>query len=903
MAWHHRILNIFRSNRVSRDIEREMDFHIREKADDLIAGGMSEGEARRAAKRQFGNQAARREETRGMDIAEWVQSVAGDARYAVRSLVNSPVFAVVTIVSLGLGIGANTTIFTLLDAVVLRPLAVERPSELAYVGITDSTRVTSSKGPSAYFTNPLWEQVRDRQDVFTSVAAFGETDFNLAEGGEAHRVSGAYVSGDFFKTFAVSPAAGRLFTRGDDVRGCAGSVVLSYRFWEREYGGAPDVVGRVIRLDRHPFEIAGIAASSFRGPDVGREPDVYVPICAQMVVRGSGHTLDRRSSWWMRVIGRLAPGMDVTQANARIAIISRASFEETVPENWAVASKREYATRSFAVQSAEHGFSEIRTRYRTPLFALMAGVALILLIACANVANLLLSRAEARHRELAVRLAIGADRRRLVRQLITESMVMAIAGTILGIVVARFGTQALVSLIATPGASGGVSLDLSLNLRLLGFTALAATATVILCGLAPAWRATRVSAQSAMKAQSRGVIEGHSRFRLGKSLVVAQVALSLVLLVAAGFLVGTLRNLSKLDPGFDADGVLLAAIDIGQAGIPPAGQAALRDQLLERTRALPGVISASSSGLTPIGSSSWNDAIIIDGFTPSNFEASLAWFNEVSDGYFATLGTRLLAGRDFNAGDVPSSAGRVAIVNDAWSRHFLGNGSPLGRQFRLKAGDEVSTPYTIIGLVENSKYQSLREGAEPIVYLAATQEPSWSRGILQLRVAGAPGSIVPSVRNLLREVNPALTVDFSVMSDDIAASLQREKVLAILSGTFGSVALVLAILGLYGMTSYSVARRRGELGVRIALGAVRGRVIKLVLGEVGVVVATGLIIGAIGARVATTQVAPFLYGTEINDATVYVAAAVFLASVALVAGLVPALRAARVDPIEALREQ
>jgi putative ABC transport system permease protein len=903
MAWHHRILNIFRSNRISRDIEREMDFHIGERVDDLVAGGMPEADARRAARLQFGNETSRREETRGMDIAEWMQSVAGDARYAIRTLLNSPVFAVVTIASLGLGIGANTTIFSLLDAVVLQPLDVERPTELAYVAITDSTRVTTGKGPSAYFTNPLWEQIRDRQDVFSAVTAFGEDDFNLAEGGEARRISGSFVSGDFFKTFSVSPAAGRLFTRSEDVRGCAGSVVLGYRFWEREYGAAPDVIGKPIRLNGHPLEIAGVAESSFRGPDVGREPDLYLPICAQMVVRGAGHNLDRRSSWWLRIIGRLSPGVDLRQANAGIATIARASYEETVPQDWDVAGRREYATRMLAVLSAEHGFSEIRTRYRTPLFGLMAGVALILMIACANVANLLLSRAEARHRELAVRLAIGADRRRLLRQLITESMVMAIAGALVGVLVARVGTGALVSLIATPGVGGNVSLDLSMNLRLLTFTTLAATATVILCGLAPAWRATRVSAQSAMKANARGVVEGHTRFRLGKSLVAAQVALSLVLLVAAGFLVGTLRNLSTLHPGFDANGVLLATIDVRQSGIPAEARPVLGDQLLARTRALPGVVSASSSGLTPIGSSSWNDVIVMDGFTAKNFDESLAWFNEVSEGFFATLGTRLLAGRDFNARDVPDDAGRVAIVNDAWSRHFVGNGSPIGRQFRLKAGDGVSKPYTVVGLVENSKYQTLREDVAPIVYLASSQEPEWSRRIYELRVQGDPHSMIPAFRNLLREINPAISVDFSSMEEQIAVSLQRERVLATLSGLFGAVALVLAVLGLYGVTSYSVARRRGELGVRIALGALRGRVIQLVLGEVGVVVLVGLVIGVIVARAALTRVAPFLYGTQLTDATVYIGAAVFLAGVALVAGLIPAMRAARVDPIEALREQ
>jgi hypothetical protein len=297
MAWYNRILNIFRSDRVSRDIQREIDFHIAERTDALIASGVPGAEARRRARQQFGNEATQREETRRMDIAEWVQSVAGDARYAARALLHSPVFAVVTIASLGLGIGANTTIFTLLDAVVLRPLAVERPAELGYVKIDSLGRGYSDSTGNIYFTNPLWEQVRDRQDAFSAIAAFGETTFDLAEGGEARRVAGGYVSGDYFRTFGATAAAGRTFTRSDDVRGCAGSAVLSYRFWEREYGADPSVVGRVIRLNGHPFEVAGVVESSFRGADVGRESDVYIPICAQAVVRGSANNLDHRGAW------------------------------------------------------------------------------------------------------------------------------------------------------------------------------------------------------------------------------------------------------------------------------------------------------------------------------------------------------------------------------------------------------------------------------------------------------------------------------------------------------------------------------------------------------------------------------------------------------------------------------
>jgi predicted permease len=903
MAWHHRILNIFRSNRISRDIQREVEFHIAERVDELVAGGMPEAEARRVARRRFGNEGAQREAMRRMDIADWVQSIAGDIRYALRALVHSPVFAVVTIASLGLGIGANTTIFTLLDAVVLRPLDVERPSELGYVKIDSLGAPPSDTTGSSYFTNPLWEQIRDRQNAFSAVTAFGETSFDLAQGGEARRVSGAYVSGDFFRTFGVTAAAGRLFSKADDARGCAGSAVLSYRFWEREYGAAPSAIGRVIRLDGHPLDIAGIAESSFRGPNVGREANVYVPICAQAVVRGKTNNLDARSSWWLQVIGRYAPNVELEQARARMAAIARPSFEETIPQHWRASEQRDYVSRTLTVSPAERGFSDVRSEYKKALVALMAGVVLILLIACANVANLLLARSEARHRELAIRLAIGAGRGRVVRQLVTESMVLAFAGAVVGLFVARGGTNALVTLIASRAPSGALSLDLSLNWRVLAFTILAATVTVLFCGLLPAWRATRVSAQSAMKAQARGVMEGHTRFRLGKSLVVAQVALSLVLIVAAGLLVGTLNNLSRLNPGFSADGVLLATVELRRAGLPAEALNGVHRQLLERLRATPGVVAASSSDLTPVGNMSWNDEILVDGFTPKSMMDAVTWFNEVSDRYFATLGTRLLAGRDFAATDVPTSD-KVAIVNDAWSRHFFGNASPLGRQFRLRSGKTISASYTIVGLVENSKYQSLREDVQPIAYLPSSQTAeAGTRRVLEARAQGSATSLVSVVRQLLRETNPLITVDFQTFSGQLARSLRRERTMAVLSAVFGSVALALAVLGLYGVMSYSVARRRGELGVRIALGAMRAHVVRLVLGEVGVVVLIGLAIGVGGARAASMQVAPFLYGTKPQDWGAYVGAALLLAVVAFFAGLIPAWRASRVDPIEALREQ
>lgn len=897
MAWYHRVLNIFSSNRISREIDREMAFHIAERSDALMASGMSEDEARLLARRQFGNPTALGERARGADIFEWLQSVVGDVRYALRALAKSPAFTVVAIASLGLGIGANTTIFSLIDALVLRTLPVAHPEKLLQVS-------PDSSANGGYFTNPLWEQLRDRQDVFAALAAFGSESFNLSDGGEARRVDGAYVGGDYFAAFLVQPVVGRLTTRTDDVRGCPGVAVLSHRFWQREYGGSRDAVGRTIRLTGHPFEIVGVAAADFRGPDVGREADVYVPLCSKAIIAGSATVLDARSMWYLRVIGRTKEGVDLAQAQKRVAEIARASYAETVPANWAKDSQKEYLGRSFYARPAERGLSQLRSQYSRALFALMAGVALVLLIACANVANLLLARGEARQHELAIRLSIGAARARLIRQMLTESAVLAAAGAALGMFVARWGKQSLVGMIGT-GTASGVSLDLTSNGRVLLFTSLLATLTVIVFGLVPAWRATRVHAHVALKAQGRGLVEGHSsRWSAGNLLVTMQVALSLVLVVGAALLMGTLRNLTHVNPGFSPNGILLVDVDLSRSGLnDDAAIGAVRGMIIERARSLPGVVDASTADITPVRGWAWNDELVVDGFNPKTVQDALAWFNEVSDRYFATMQTRFLAGRDFDRSDVRGST-PVAIVNDAWARHFLGNANPLGKQFRTKVGDTTTAPVTIVGVVENAKYRSLRDGAEPIAYIAASQSSSWRpTTTLILRTRGDPKSVMGSVTAMMREVRGGITLDFNTMSQQLADSLQRERLLATLSAIFGSVALALAMLGLYGTMTYRVARRRGELGVRIALGAGRSRVLGMVLGEAGTMVILGVTAGALASIATTKLIATFLFQLEPTEPGIYLLATALLGVVALGAGLLPAWRAARVDPIAALREE
>jgi predicted permease len=894
MSLIRRLLNAGRDEGLTRDIEREVSFHIREHVESLVSQGWSEADALTEARRRFGNPTFQRERTRDADIVAWMDSLRGDLRYALRALRRSPAFTTVAIASLALGIGANTAIYTIIDAVVIRALPVPNPQELVKLGSDDADE-------DGYFTNPLWEAIRDRQTGFASITAFSETSLNMAEGGEMRRVNGIWVGGDFFNLFGMRPAAGRLLQPADDVRGCPATAVLGHGFWRSEFGGRADAVGNTIALDGKPFQIVGVTSPGFSGPEVGRLTQVYLPICAEAVLRGANSSLDARSNWWLRIIGRRAPDVSFEELRARMKTIAPEVYATTVPDRWAAAHKEEYLKRTLAVLPASKGMSGIRTRYSSALLVMMGAVGLVLLIACANVANLMLARSAARQREIAIRMAIGAGRRRLVRQLLTESALLAVAGAVAGLFVARWGMTGLVALISD--ATNPIALDLSLNSRVLAFTALVATMTALIFGLIPAWRGTRISPQAAMKAQGRGVSEGsHARFTFGKSLVVAQVALSLTLLVGAGLLVGSLRNLRTMDPGFTADGVLVVNAGFGRAGIPAEQRPQLRRGLLERVRGMPGVRAAALADLTPVGGSAWNNEIHVDGYVPAKERDNLFWFNEVSDGYFATMETRLLAGRDFDATDVVN-APRTAIVSQSVADRVFGGASPLGRQYRTKMGDTFSEPYTIIGIVEDAKYQNLREKSSGTIFLPTSQNASPSSGVtMVIRSSGAPLDLVPSVKQVLADVHRLHSVEFSTLERQIERSLRRERMLAVLSAIFGCVALALSMLGLYGVMAYTVARRRNEIGVRIALGADRARVLRMVLGDVTRVVVIGVVIGAAGALASGKLVTAFLFGLTPADPRVLGVAALVLMAVALGAGLIPAWRASRVDPVAALRE-
>ncbi len=823
-----------------------------------------------------------------------------DLRYALRGLRHSPGFASAAILSLALGIGANTAIFTLIDGLILKSLPVPHPEQLV--------QVTMGMQNYSGYTNPTWEHLRDRQDVFSGIFAYSRWGFNLASGGEAHIVNGVYVSGGYFQTLGVQPALGRTLAPSDDTQGCAARAVLTYGFWQREFGGRADVLGKTILVDRHPAEITGVTQPGFRGTEVGGSADVMVPLCAiELIGSGYPHMLETNfyPVGFLQVIGRLKNGVSATQATARLEVLAPQIYQAALDERGleredgrqlGIEDRQRYLHRTFYAEPAANGLSHLRSEYQQALAILMAIVGVVLLIACANIANLLAARGAARQREMAIRMAVGSGRARLIRQLLTESLLLSASGTLLGMLLATWCSHALVR-------SLDASLDLTPDLRVFAFLTGVTVLAALLFGLAPAWRTTRVDLHSVMKQHAHGAREG-TKLDAGRLLVTGQVALSLVLVVGAGLLLSTFHRLSSLDAGFDRNRVLLVTIDLRDGNYPRERWPALYQQILERLRAIPGVRSASLSSITPICHCRWASEVLVEGYTPTSRDDSLVSTNSVSDRYFETLGTSLLSGHDFDSRD-QSASPKVAIISQSMAQRFFRTRSPLGKHFRIRDGDLTSGPMEIIGIVKDARYGSLRENPAPFVFLPWSQ--SGAAGPLTsfaLRPAGGlPASLVPGAKSAIAEVNRDLGIQFQTLAARVEDSIARERLLAALSGFFGALALVLASIGLYGVTAYGVARRRSEIAIRSALGAHPSRILCMVLGEVAILTAAGLVIGATAALAATRLLSSFLYGVESSDHWTLSLAAALLALVATLAGSLPALRAARLSPMTALREE
>src|SRR5579864_7967033 len=827
-----------------------------------------------------------------------------DLKFGARLLRLNPGFAIVAILSLALGVGANTAIFQLLDAVRIRTLPVHDPQQLVAVRIvkTRHGRTGNFTGRNSALTNPLWENIRNQPLPFSTIFAWGTATFELASGGDSQPAAGMWVSGDFFAGLGVGPLIGRVLTAADDRRGCGGpGAVLSYAFWQRRYGGSPGVVGTPITLNGHPTEIIGVTPASFYGVEVGRVFDLAVPICAEPILEPERDALDKRHEWWLAVLGRLKPGVTIEQASTQLKGISPGLFGDTVPPTYTPQTAKDYKAFVLGAVPAGTGTSQLRRQYETPLWMLLSIAGLVLLIACGNLANLMLARASAREREIAVRLAIGASRWRLVRQLLAESALLAGIGTALGAVLAQALSRGLLAFISTAG--NPLFVGMTMDWRVLGFAVALAILTCLLFGLAPALRATHLSPASVMRAGGRSMTSSRERFSLRRTLVATQVALSLVLLVGALLFVRSLRNLLTTEAGFRAEGILTVNVDFARAQYPKERRMAVYRELHDQLAAIPGVVSAAQALFTPVSGSGWNNDVGPDNTTAAA-SGKLSFCNRVGQGYFRTMGTSLLAGREFDDRDTVS-APKVAIVNEMFARKFMGGGNPVGRTFHLESEAGKPEPlFQIVGLVRNTKYYELREDFLPIAFFTTTQDDDPGPGAtFVLRVVGLPGGLTSAVKTTLAKFSPAIGVQFQSFSAQVEESLLRERLMATLSGGFGLLAGLLATLGLYGVIAYMVARRRNEIGVRIALGADRSQVIRLVLREALLLLAFGLTSGVVIALWAGRAASTLLFGLQPYDPVSMSSAVALLAAIALAASYGPARRAAALEPMVALRDE
>jgi predicted permease len=1002
-----------RGKRILEELDADIRDHIARETQDNIERGMSPEEARYAAMRKFGNVTRVKEETREIWSVVWLEQFWQDVRYGLRMLRKSPGFSAVAILTLALGIGANTAIFSLIDAVMLRSLPVGNPKQLVvlkwgarhmpnthgYQSTSDcsSPLFSAAENPTGCsFSEPMFREI-GQTDVFSATTAFANTGrLNLTGNGPATVISGQLVSGDFFHTMDLKPATGRLIAAADDAASATPVAVLNYGYWQSAFGGSRDVVGRAIELNNVAFTIIGVAEQRFTGVTPGTDYDVWVPLSVAQRITDPIRWRNRQddvSYWWLTIVGRLKPGAQLAQTQAVVSGLFRnevlhgpvplfhggvaetpalkpgapaggngpksiAAPSQGTPQPSSPQIRRgapiapmpqsdgnkplmllaplgaspsggprgsetasDPGTLSTAADNpevtlvpAQSGLMGSRARYSNPLYVLMLAVGIILLIACANVAGLMLARAAVRQKEMAVRLALGAGRARIVRQLFTESIMLSVLGGALGILFAYWGAHTIISFVSSnqPRPLGFAT---GVDLRVLGFTVVVSLLTGILFGIAPTFRSTRVDLTPALKegegSSTRSARAGGKWFSIGNALVVAQVALAIVVLVGAGLLVRTLQNLRSVDVGFDSHNILIFGIDptlIGYKG--PQADSLYRD-LQSRLSETPGVKSASYSTMPLLGG-----GLMITGFhwpgTPQDQESQADALG-VGPNFFETMRIPFLIGRGFTASDfklsaandglTPTSAPTLVIVNQAFVEKYLGKENPLGKRFgqaEASADGPASSGYEIVGVVRDAKYNDLRREIHAMMYMPQR----FGGATFELRTAADPQAILPVIREVVAQVNTNLPLfDVKTESEQIDRLLFQERLVARLSGFFGLLALVLACVGLYGLLSYEVSRRTREIGIRMTLGAHQGNVLKLVLRQGIVLASVGAALGIGVALGVTRYLASMLYNVHASDPATIAAVAILLSLVALAACYIPARRATRVDPMVALRHQ
>ncbi|HSY64470.1 MAG TPA: ABC transporter permease [Terriglobales bacterium] len=822
-----------------------------------------------------------------------------DLRHALRFLRLSPGFTFVAVLTLSLGVGANTAIFQLIDSIRLRTIPVKNPQELGTIRIADR-HWGSGQFSSQYsqLTFAMWEQIRKRQEGFSEIAVWSDQPFNLATGGEVRDAKGIRVSGDFFHVLGVEPILGRLLGLEDDQPGCSMSGAnISYAFWQRNYAGDPSVVGKRLTLDGNSFQVIGVTPPGFNGISIGDTFDVAVPICVEPILHPRNNRLTLRHAWWLASIGRLKPGWTIARANAQILAVTPAILQETIPPVYDAEGTKKYLEYKLGAFSASTGFSQLRQDSETSLWLLLGISGLVLLIACANLANLMLARASARERQITIRRALGATRWRMVRDLLSESLLLAVAGSVCGLFLAFAISRTLVAFISTQ--QNQIFLNLGMDWRVLAFTTALAVLTTISFGLAPALRATRAEPATLLQSGSRGATVGRERFSLRRILIVSQVGLSVVLLMGALLFVRSLRKLTTLNVGFQQTGILVTHVDFTHLQLPEERYTEYKRNLVKRVEAIPGIESAAHAMMVPFGGMTWNDDVINEGFDQ---DAGVVWENFLGPGYFQTIGTPLLAGRDFDDRDTATSV-KVAIVNQAFVRKILKGADPLGKRFRIHEHPGKPRPlYEIVGVTSDNKFQDMHEEFLPFMYFPATQEekPSPDDQIL-IRSSLPLTSLIASMKGTIADVNPGIDLEFRVLKTRIHDSLLQDELMATLSGFFGFLAALLAAIGLYGVMSYMVIQRTKEIGIRMAIGAERVDVLRMILREATVLTVTGLVIGTALALGSAQAAKSLLFGLKPRDPLTLVLAVVTLSAVAALASFLPAYRASKLDPLTALR--
>ena len=897
------LLNWFRRRSLERGLDRELQYHFDRRVTDLVASGVPESDARRRAAAEIGGPSQVREEVRDVWLGRWIRDFLYDLRFSVRSLLRSPSFTGTTLLSLALGIGATTAIYSLVDQVVLHALPVRDPGRLVLLDWNGDDLITGGMGSDHLMPYSVCRELQQQARLFDGALCRAEIQVNLTAGGDPRPVAAEIVSGNYFSVLGVGPALGRVIEPEDDAAFGAGPVVvLSYDFWQAQFGGAADIVGRKVLIGNRPMTVVGVAAAGFRGVDVGAVPAFWMPTSMNADANLMADE-DLRSNplRWLQILARLRPGVSAAQAQAGLVPWFRAWLEDSTRRaSFPVITaekRRLYLASSLILTPSPQGHSPLRSSLTQPLWLLFAATVVLLGLACLNVSGLFLARGSARSRELATRLALGASRSRVGRQLLADSLLLAIAGGVLGIALAPPAMRALIAFL--PHDLAANALRPSLNFDMLRFALFTTFAAGLFSGLAPAVHAGRDNIVNALRERGGTGVGG---VRLRKAIVTLQVAFSLILLVGAALFLRTLTGLLAKGPGFDTANLLSFAIAPLHNGYSRIDASRLVRRLDEEVRALPAARSSAAARFAFLSGGAWSNAATIQADRRIVSDRTVN-FNAVSPGFFATLGVRLLAGRDFDQHDRRPSGEigpRCAIVNQAFVKRYLAGRDPLGVRIARGGRPDVKPDIPIVGVVANISYRGLRDDSEQVFFPLFEHDDTGAT--FYIKVRGAPEQVIPSIRRLVRDEDPHLPILwFRTLDDQVSRSLNTERMLAALSGSFGALALLLSLVGLYGVMSFVVARRTREIGVRLALGATRASTLRLVLRDAVAMIAAGVALAVPCVAALGKLVQSQLFGVTATDPVTVAGAALVLAAGALVAAFIPAWRASNVSPTNALR--